>query len=62
MSRVLPLIEKDYLLDGGGVYCFYPFDLLDRGKGVFKIGMTSHYHGRINSYHTYFPMGMYMKC
>jgi len=50
--------KKEYL--GAGIYCFYPFDSgLHKGKGVFKIGMTTTFQGRVGGYHTYFPMGMY---
>ena len=56
--------EKDLMrrerVEGSGVYCFFPFDTLDeKGYGVFKIGMTSHFHNRIGSYHTYLPEGIY---
>lgn len=45
-----------------GVYCFYPFEHLDnKNKGVFKVGRTSQdLAKRIENYHSYFPMGVYI--
>lgn len=45
-----------------GLYCFFPFEKLDKNnKGVFKIGLTSsQYYKRIEQYHTYLPMGVYI--
>ena len=45
-----------------GIYCFLPYATLDKhGKAVFKIGMTTRdFADRIEDYHTYYPMGVYM--
>ena len=49
------------VIDGGGVYAFYPFDnpLDEYCKDIFKIGMTTKFHKRIGNYHTYLPQGVY---
>ena len=61
-QRAAPLLERDPV-DGAGVYCFFPFDQLDKkGFGVFKIGMTTSFDNRIRNYHTYLPKGMFFKC
>jgi len=60
--RKKPFLERE-TISGSGVYCFFPFDSLDKNKkGVFKIGMTGHFDKRIRGYHTYLPQGMYYKC
>ena len=64
MPRVVPYRPKDYPLElnDKGIYCFFPFDVLDKEhKGVFKIGLTTKVHRRIDQYHTYLPMGLYFK-
>ena len=45
-----------------GIYCFLPYETLDKDKkAVFKIGMTSRdFADRIEEYHTYYPLGVYM--
>lgn len=45
-----------------GVYCFLPFDKLDKyKKGVFKIGNTGvGFQRRLSQYHTYYPNGVYV--
>ena len=55
---------KENNINGGGVYCIYPFSALDkRGKGVFKIGVAngSFYNRCEGQYHTFFPMGFQYK-
>jgi hypothetical protein len=60
------MVKKTYVIDdlgikGGGVYCFMPFDNVDKkGMAVFKVGMSINFKNRIESYHTYFPNGVYM--
>jgi hypothetical protein len=45
----------------GGIYCFLPFDNLDRyNKGVFKIGYAVSFRDRTEKYHTYFPTGVHI--
>jgi hypothetical protein len=45
-----------------GLYCFLPYERLDDdNKAVFKCGMTTQeYASRIENYHTYYPMGIYL--
>jgi len=60
--RTYPYLERE-IIHGSGIYCFFPFDSLDRHKkGVFKIGMAGNFDNRIRSYHTYLPQGFYYKC
>lgn len=49
------------VIEGGGVYAFYPFDspLDEYCKGIFKIGMTTLFQRRVGNYHTYLPQGVY---
>ena len=62
MTRKKPYLERD-TVEGSGVYCFFPFDVLDdKKKGVFKIGMSGNFDKRVRGYHTYLPQGMYYKC
>jgi len=57
--RTHTYLEREEI-EGSGIYCFFPFDSLDKHKkGVFKIGMTGNFDKRIRSYHTYLPQGMY---
>ena len=52
-------------IQGDGIYCIFPFSQLDKkGRGVFKIGITTggNFHKRLEDvYHTYMPMGFYYK-
>ena len=45
-----------------GLYCFLPYERLDKSKkAVFKCGMTTQdYANRLENYHSYYPMGVYM--
>ena len=45
-----------------GLYCFLPYERLDRHKkAVFKCGMTTQdFAARIENYHSYYPLGVYM--
>ena len=62
MVREKEYIEREFI-NGNGIYCFFPFDNLDKnGYGVFKIGMSMNFHKRIANYHTYLPEGVYYKC
>lgn len=47
--------------NSGGCYALMPYESLDRkGKAIFKIGMsTSSMDKRMDTYHTYFPEGVY---
>jgi hypothetical protein len=50
------------LKNKNGLYCFLPYENLDKkGKAIFKIGMTTQdFANRIENYHSYYPMGVYM--
>lgn len=62
MAKHPDYIEREKIA-GGGVYCFFVFDELDKkGKGVYKIGMATSFQHRIGGYHTYLPKGLYYKC
>ena len=57
------VIRDELLIDKkGGVYAFMPFDNIDGDKkAVFKIGITmGDFNERVESYHSYFPNGVYM--
>ena len=45
----------------GGCYALMPYETIDnKGKAIFKIGMsTSSMNKRMDTYHTYFPEGVY---
>ncbi len=46
---------------GGGIYCYMPFEELDaHNKALFKIGLAIDFNKRLENYHTYFPLGLYM--
>ena len=53
-----------YYNDHGGVYCFFPFERLDKKNcGVFKVGNTQQsFQERLASYHTYFVYGVWVIC
>ena len=44
-----------------GLYCFLPYERLDDKKKAIKCGMTTQdFADRIENYHSYYPMGVYM--
>lgn len=45
-----------------GLYCFLPYERLDKSKkGIFKCGKTTQeFAARIENYHSYYPLGVYM--
>jgi hypothetical protein len=57
------VIRDELNIKGGGVYCFFPFEKLDKNKkGIFKVGMTNDFNKRVDGgYHTYFPLGVYLE-
>ena len=57
-----PKVITDILnIKGGGVYCFLPFERVDKnGKAVYKIGVAGDFTKRNDNYHTYFPLGVYL--
>jgi hypothetical protein len=68
MAVVSKIVKHNVLHDElkikgkSGIYCFLPYEQLDKQKkAVFKIGMTSRdFTDRIEEYHTYYPLGVYM--
>jgi hypothetical protein len=58
------VIKDELKLHGSGLYCFLPFENSDKnGKSVYKIGLTiKQVHERVEQYHSYFPMGVYVVC
>ena len=57
------VIHNELFLKGkNGLYCLLPFERLDNNKkAIFKVGMTSQdLAGRIENYHSYFPLGLYV--
>ncbi len=62
MSKKATVVRDELNLKGGGLYCFLPFERIDKNKkAVFKIGLaTNSFNTRIEQYHTYFPNGVYM--
>ena len=55
------VVRDELKLKGGGLYCYMPFERLDKHKkAVFKIGMATDFNHRTEGYHTYFPEGVYM--
>ena len=60
-GRKLNVVGDELNIKGGGIYCFLPFLRIDKNKkAVFKIGLAKNFQKRIDTYHTYFPNGMYM--
>jgi hypothetical protein len=62
MSKKKQTIVRDELNHkGGGIYCYLPFEKLDiHKKAVFKVGLAINFNKRVENYHTYFPLGVYM--
>lgn len=63
--RLKKLHEIDRVLvplnNEGGLYCMTPYERMDeRGCTVFKYGISLDLRKRVDSYHTYFPHGLYM--
>lgn len=65
-NRKKLIMRKRYVIDdlgiaGGGMYCFLPFDRLDEdGKALFKIGYAVDFKDRLEHYHSYFPLGVFI--
>jgi hypothetical protein len=60
-GRKLSVIRDELNISNGGIYCFMPFERLDKyKKAIFKIGMSMDFSSRAEQYHTYFPLGVYM--
>lgn len=61
MSKKITVVRDELELKGGGLYCFMPFERIDKKKkAVFKIGLATNFNSRLEQYHTYFPNGVYM--
>ena len=60
-GKKVTVVRDELGMKGGGLYCYMPFDRLDRfKKAVFKIGLAINFNSRTEQYHTYFPNGVYM--
>lgn len=60
-GKKISVVRDELNIKGAGLYCFLPYNRLDNHKAVFKIGMTTtSFTNRLESYHTYFPNGVYM--
>lgn len=55
------VVTDELKIKKGGVYAVMPFEELDEfGKAVFKVGMAEHFDERTETYHGYFPHGIYL--
>ena len=45
----------------GGVYSILPYERLNRGKALFKVGLADSFEHRFENYHTDYPIGFYIK-
>lgn len=54
--------DELFIKGKNGLYCLLPFERLDDDKkAVFKVGMTTQdLASRIENYHTYYPLGLYI--
>ena len=54
--------DELFLKGKNGLYCLLPFERLDSNKkAIFKVGRTSQdVATRIENYHTYYPLGLYI--
>lgn len=60
-GKKVSVIRDELKIIGGGIYCYLPFERLDRyKKAVFKIGLAIDFNKRMEQYLTYFPLGLYM--
>ena len=60
-GRKRNVLGDELRITGAGVYSMFPFSSLDRKKsGVMKVGESSDLVKRTDTYHTYFPAGLYM--
>jgi hypothetical protein len=55
------VLKDDLNIKKGGLYCFCPFNNLDTyNKTVFKIGISKNLNNRLEQYHTYYPISLYI--
>ena len=61
-GKKVNVIEDELEVRGAGIYCIMPYEKTDdKKKALFKIGMaTKSFYERIDNYHTYFPLGVYI--
>jgi hypothetical protein len=45
----------------GGLYSILPYERLNRGKALFKVGLADNFDKRFENYHTDYPIGFYIK-
>ena len=43
------------------MYSILPYERLNRGKGLFKVGLADNFDKRFENYHTDYPLGFYIK-
>lgn len=61
MAKKQTVVYDELGIRGGGIYAVMPFSKLDKNKNaVFKIGSATNFRKRIEEYHTYFPVGIYL--
>ena len=55
------VVRDELKINGSGLYCILPFANLDKDeKAVFKVGLAINLNHRIESYHTSYPLGVYI--
>ena len=60
-GKKVTVIRDELKLTGGGLYCYMPFERLDKfKKAVFKIGLAIDFNSSTEQYHTLFPTGVCM--
>jgi hypothetical protein len=61
-AKKYTVVERELDIVGRGCYCIFPWDKLDdKGKGLFKVGMTaSSFRRRLDDFHTAFPGDSWM--
>ena len=45
----------------GGLYSILPYERLNHGKALFKVGLADSFDKRFENYHTDYPLGFYIK-
>ena len=63
------VLKKNYVIDdiqeikngSSGIYAIMPYEQLQNGKALFKVGMATDLKKRFEQYHTSYPLGFYYK-
>ena len=58
---IYDLIDFPVKKNEGGLYSILPYERLNRGKGLFKVGLADNFDKRFENYHTDYPIGFYIK-